>query len=381
MKIAVNTRLLLKNRLEGIGWFTYENLKRIVRAHPEHEFYFLFDRKYSPEFIFADNVHPVVLFPPSRHPVLWYLWFEWAVPHALKKIEPDLFLSPDGYLSLRLKIPQISVIHDINFVHRPKDLPALTRWYYQYYFRRFALKAKRVVTVSAFSKHDICLTYRIPSNKVDVVCNGANSIFAPLPPEKIKATKEKYTKGHDYFMFVGSLHPRKNVSGLLSAFDAFVDRYRTDHKVVIVGEKAFLTAELDQTYNQMRYGDDVIFTGRLDTEELKNVLASATALVFVPFFEGFGIPIIEAMRTDTPVIASNTTSLPEVAGDAALFVDPNNVEAIADAMHKIATNEKLRNTLIEKGRIQREKYSWDTAAQKLWESIEKCLSDEDDSMA
>ena len=100
MKIAINTRFLLKDKLEGIGWFTYEAVKRMVLAHPEHEFHFLFDRKYAEEFIFAKNVTPHVLFPPARHPFLWYAWFEYAVPRALKKIKPDVFLSTDGYLSL-----------------------------------------------------------------------------------------------------------------------------------------------------------------------------------------------------------------------------------------------------------------------------------------
>jgi len=374
MKIVVNTRLLLRNKLEGIGWFTYESFKRITSAHPEHEFYFLFDRKCSDEFIFAKNVHPVVLFPPSRHPLLWWIWFEFSVPYALKKIKPDLFVSPDGYLSLRTDVPQLAVIHDINFYHRPQDLPFTSRFYYRHFFPRFAHKAKRIVTVSEFSKQDICHSYYVSPEKVDVVYNGANSEFRPLTPQEVIDTKKKYSGGYDYFMFVGSLHPRKNVSGLLHAFDNFISKYRTDHKVLIVGEKMFFTSDLDQTYNQMRYGDDVLFTGRLDTSELKFVLGAATAMVFVPFFEGFGIPIVEAMYAGVPVIASNTTSLPEVAGDAALYVDPADVDDIAEAMHKISVDEELRNKLINNGALQRHKFSWDLTAEKLWKSIEMCLN-------
>ncbi len=373
MKIAVNTRLLLKDKLEGIGWFTFENLKRITVNHPEHEFYFLFDRKFSDEFIFSKNVHAIIVSPPSRHPLLWIAWFEYSIPKILKKLDIDLFVSPDGYLSLRTEVPQLAVIHDINFYHRPKDLPLSSRLYYQYYFPKFAKKAKRIVTVSEFSKKDICFSYHISPKKVDVVYNGANSIFHSLTPDEIKATKDKYSSGSDYFLFVGSLHPRKNVSGLLNAFDLFISQHRTDHKVVIVGEKMFFTAELDQTYNQMRFGDDVLFTGRLDINELKNVFGAATALVFVPFFEGFGIPIVEAMYSGIPVICSHCTSLPEVAGDAALYVNPLDVEAIAEAMHKISSDPNLRNELIAKGKAQREKFSWDSSAEKLWASIEKCL--------
>ena len=134
MKIAINTRLLLKDKLEGIGWFTYETLKRITTQHPEHEFFFIFDRQYSEEFIFAKNVTPIVLTPPTRHPFLWILWFEYRIPRLLKKIGADVFVSTDGYISLRTKTPQVDVIHDINFVHFPKQLPFLTSWYYNKYF-------------------------------------------------------------------------------------------------------------------------------------------------------------------------------------------------------------------------------------------------------
>ena len=127
MKIAVNTRLLLPDKLEGIGWVAFETLKRITRAHPEHEFYFIFDRKWDDMFIFSDNVTPVAVSPQARHPFLYYLWFEWSVPHILKKVKADLFLSPDAYLSLRTEVKSIAVFHDLNFEHYPNDLPFLER--------------------------------------------------------------------------------------------------------------------------------------------------------------------------------------------------------------------------------------------------------------
>lgn len=375
MKIAINTRLLLKDRLEGIGWFTFENFKRITLSHPEHDFYFIFDGRCCKDFIFGDNVHPIILGPRTRQPFMWLIWFEFLIPRVLKKIKADMFVSPDGYLSLSTKVPQLSVIHDINFVHRPNDFPLIPRLYYQRFFPKFAKKACRIATVSEFSKHDICVSYNVDPEKVDVVYNGANTYYRPLNEEEKQATKAKYTHGFDYFMFVGSLHPRKNVGGLLTAFDMFKTRYKSDHKLVIVGEKMFLTSDLDLIYNQMRYGDDVIFTGRMETEDLENVLGASTALVFVPFFEGFGIPIVEAMYAGVPVICSNTTSLPEVAGEAALYVDPEDVKAISNAMEKISSDDDLRNSLIEKGQQQKQKYSWDRSALNLWHSIEKCAQE------
>src|ERR1039457_2407091 len=154
MNIAVNTRLLIKDKLDGIGWFTYESLKRITVQHPEHSFYFIFDRKFNPEFIFSNNITPIVLYPQARHPLLFYLWFEYSLSSLLKRLNADLFLSPDGYLSLKSDTKSLAVIHDLNFEHYPNDLPFLVRKYYRYYFPKFANKATIIATVSEFSKQD-----------------------------------------------------------------------------------------------------------------------------------------------------------------------------------------------------------------------------------
>ncbi len=373
MNIAVNTRVLLNNKLEGIGWFTYETMKRIARNHPEHNFYFIFDRPYHKDFIFADNVKPVVVGPPARHPVLFYYWFEKKIPGVLKQIHADLFISPDGYLSLTTCIKSIPVIHDISFMHNPKDFPFGVRNYYQYFFPRFAKKAERIVTVSEFSKSDISEKFRIPYSNIDVVYNGSKTIYQPLTTEEIKKTKHKYTNGEDFFLFVGALSPRKNVANLLTSFDIFKTKTQSKFKLVIVGEKMFKTKDMKTSFQRMKFKDDVVFTGRLNPKELRNFYGSAHALTFVPYFEGFGIPIIEAMNCDTAIITSNITSMPEVAGDAALLVDPFSVSSIADAMIHLVKNPNLRNELIEKGKIQRQKFSWDKTAEKFWNSIEKVL--------
>nr|MDA3928957.1 glycosyltransferase [Prolixibacteraceae bacterium] len=144
-------------------------------------------------------------------------------------------------------------------------------------------------------------------------------------------------------------------------------------KLLFVGEPMWNTSFLSSTLNEMKYIKDIVFTGRLSTEVLQMVLASADALTLVSFYEGFGIPIIEAMYCDVPVICSSITSLPEVAGDAVLYVDPNSVEQIANAMNQIALYPDLRKSLIIKGRNQRKKFSWDNTANKVWSSIEKTI--------
>lgn len=371
VKIAVNTRLLIKGKLEGIGWFTYENLKRITTQHPEHEFYFLFDRKFHNDFIFSDNVKPLVVHPQARHPILYYLWFEHAIPRALDKIGADIFFSPDGYLSLKSKTPSINVFHDLNFEHYPNDLPLIERKFYRHYFPEYAFKAIRIATVSEYSKKDIVNLYGVDKDKIDVVYNGANESFKPVNDEVKRITKKHYSSGFPYFLFVGSLHPRKNLARLFPAYDQFKETDNQGIKLVIVGEKKWWTDAIEKAYEQMQYKSDVIFTGRLDIEQLHNVIASALAVTYVSYFEGFGIPILEAFYCNTPVITSKVTSMPEVAGNAALLVDPMSVSSISLAMTRMATDEKLRLSLIEKGIERSKMFSWQKSSERLWNSIEK----------
>lgn len=368
MKIAVNTRLLLKDKLEGIGWVAYETLSRIVKAHPDDEFYFLFDRKPDPKFIFAENVKPVVLFPQARHPFLYIIYFEISVCRALRRIKPDVYLSTDAYLSLRSKTPQIAVFHDINFEHFPQDFPRLALWHYKKFFPKFAHKAKKIITVSEFSKQDIIDNYKVEPDKIDVVYNGANEGFKPLSEEEKIKIRNQYTAGYQYFMFVGSLHPRKNLARLFPAFDLFKERTGSDVKLLIVGEKRWWTEPIQKAYEAMKHKDDVVFVGHLQMAELHRVTAAALASVYVSYFEGFGIPIVEAYKCDVPVITSNVTSMPEVAGDAALLVDPFDIESIAGAL-ELVMDENVRNSLIEKGRARRNDFSWDKAAEQWYKVI------------
>ncbi len=377
MKIAVNTRLLLKDKLEGIGWFTYESLKRIVASHPEHSFYFIFDRKYDNEFVFADNVTPIVVGPPARHALLHYIWYEISIPRVLKKIEPDIFISPDAFLSLSSKYPDLIVIHDLNFEHFPEHMPWLWRRYYRYFTPRYAKKAKRIATVSEFSKSDIVEQYSVDPEKVDVVYNGSNNNFKPVFDKDKKETKHKFSDGCDYFVFVGALNPRKNLANIFKAFDRFKSDNKSTIKFAVVGEKMYWTDDIKHAYEMMKYKGDVIFTGRLEPDELSKVVGSSVALVYTSFFEGFGIPIVEAFNAEVPVITSNVTSMPEIAADAALLVDPESVEQISDAMSRLLSDTELASSLVEKGKLRREDFTWDRTAENVWKSIEKTINNND----
>ncbi len=374
MRIAVNTRLLIKGKLEGIGWFTYESLKRIVAAHPEHEFIFIFDRKPHPDFIFGDNVKAVVAHPQARHPILWYLFFEYGVRRVLKKYKPDLFLSLDGWLCLNASVKSLAVIHDLNFEAHPEFLPNHIGRYYRHFFPKFARKANRIATVSEFTKSDISNRYGVSADRIDVVYNGANKAFRPLNSSEIQEVRQMYSGGNPYFLFVGLIHPRKNLENQLRAFEIFKRETQSEMKFLVVGARHWWSAELEAITTKSEFKDDIHLLGRKSLDDLVLLYGAAFALMYVSYFEGFGIPITEAFQAETPVITSTESSMPEICGNAGLVVDPQSTEDISSAMKKLAGDDLLRQKLIDEGIKRRSYFSWDKTAELLWRSIEKAIS-------
>ncbi len=368
MRIGVNTRLLLPNRLEGIGRFAYEVLIRMVKSHPEHDFVFFFDRKFDSQFVFSDNVTPFVLYPQARHPVLYKIWFDYSITRALKKHKIDVFFSPDGYLSTRTKVPQLPVIHDLNFEHYPEDLPQKDLKYYKTNFPKFAQIANHILTVSEYSKQDISKQYGIGLDKISVAFNGVSDQFEP---KSDKATlRIKYTSDKGYFVYVGALHKRKNISRMLQAYDLFIEETKSEKKLVIVGTKLFKTPEIEEVYHSMQHQESILFTGRLSDSELAATIASSDGMLYISYFEGFGIPIIEAFKCGVPVLASNVTSLPEVGGDVAFYCNPFEVGSI------VAGIKKLDQALISSTDLiaQAEKFSWDNTAKVVWNVLDQVYS-------
>ena len=372
--IAVNTRILVSNKLEGIGNFTAEIFKRLVEWNPDYEFHFIFNYPYDEAFIFGDNVIPHIIQPPARHPILVKIWYDFSLKRKLKQIKPDVFISPDAITSLTTDVKTITVIHDLGFVHRPNDLPRSWRKFYNKYSPKFAEKSERIATVSQYSKQDLINSYSIPEEKIDVVYNGVKSNFKPLDSVKTKELTDKKTQGNPYFFYIGSLHPRKNILNLLKGFDDFKVKDAKNTKLVIGGDFLFKSPEIQEALATLKFKKDIILTGRLSDDDLNKWLSGATALTYIPYFEGFGIPVLEAMSCNTPVITSNVTSLPEIAGNAAHFVSPDSITEIAEGLRKVSESPDYQNELIKKGQQQLKEFSWDKSANLLWESIQKVLA-------
>lgn len=372
-RIAINTRYLFKGKLEGFGWYSYEISRRLVEQHPEHEFYFFFDRKFDQEFIFSQNVRGIVLNPPARHPILWRIWYDFSVKIALKKYKIDVFFSPDGFVSLNTNVKQICTIHDLNFEHYPKDVPSHIYKFLHIYFPLFINKADKVLTISNFSKSDIIKQYGVPSEKIQVIWNGTSAVFQVKSSELIQTYRNTFSQGKPYFIFVGSLNPRKNVNRMLEAFFQYAEDKNNDWNLVIVGE-AMWKNQMQIIQIPEDLTSRITFTGRLSQNELVNVTASAGAMVFVSYFEGFGLPLVEAMKCGVPILAADASSLPEIAADAAIYCDPFSVDEIKNGMIEISKNSELQNQLIQNGFERGKLFDWDKTAQQVWLEIEKLIN-------
>ncbi len=370
MRIAVNARFLIKEKMEGIGWYTFEIIRRIVEAHPEDEFIFIHDRPLDPSFLIADNVKSVKTLVPSRHAILWYFWFEHSIPRILKKEKADLFLSFDGHLSINTKVPTLYVLHDLAYLHYPNEINESALRFYKYFIPKYIDRAEKIVSVSQHGKQDLKKHFpHISESKISVVGNGCRQVFKPLSKTEKEATRKKYSDGRPFIFYVGAVQPRKNISRLIQAME-YVVKNNPNVQLLLAGRQAWKTDKIRQTWEESKYKDNIQFLGYVEDTEMAKILASSEALVYPSLFEGFGVPVLEAMHCEVPVITSKGSSMEEVADKAAVLIDPNSTEDIGEAINKVINNPSLANRLIDAGKTQREKYNWDIAAKKMYSLIE-----------
>jgi len=374
MRIAVNTRFLLPGKLEGLGWYTHEVVRRMVLAHPEDEFVFLFDRPYDSQFVYADNVTPVVVPPPARHPVLWYAWFDWAVPLVLKRYKPDVFFSPDGYCSLRSTVPVVMTLHDVIPLHQAHQIPWTPRIYYQHFLPRFVQRADHIFTVSEHVKRDIVQTCAVSPERISVAYNGVRCGFLPIAMEQQQIIRTTFSQGKPYFLYTGSIHPRKNVDVLIRAFDAFKMATDTDVQLIIAGRFAWQVGAVKSAFESAVHRNAIHFLGYVPDDDLPGLYAAAVAMVNLSGDEGFGLPLVEAMACGTPVVASDIPVFREVGGDAVLLVDYHHIEQVSNGLQRVLNEPLLRAQLISKGLTRTALFSWDDAAQSIFTGLHR-LSD------
>ncbi|TPG63706.1 glycosyltransferase family 4 protein [Hymenobacter nivis] len=385
MHIAVTTRFLLPgNQLEGLGRYTFETLRELVHQHPECTFHFLFDRPYDPRYVLGPNVVPHVLGPPARHPLLILAWYEGAVAWWLRRHRPAALLSPESFTVLNTRVPRVLVLHDLAYLHRPHDVSRLVHRYYTYFMPRFARAAAQLVAVSEATRHDVAAQLGLPAGPIRVAYNAPAAQFRPQPAAQQAAVRAQFSAGQPYFLFVGALQPRKNLANLLRAFGLYKagegvgaaagEGPAAAVQLLVVGREAWQAGPIFEAYRQLPPAVQaaVHFTGRVGEDELAGLYAAALATVYVPFFEGFGLPVVEAQASGCPVVTSNLSSLPEVAGGptGALLCDPHQPAAIAEALAQLSRDEPLRLRLRAAGLANVARFSWVRSAEVLWEALQ-----------
>ncbi|MGD2166306.1 MAG: glycosyltransferase family 1 protein [Anaerolineae bacterium] len=315
----------------------------------------------------AEAVEPATDLPVLRSrvdtskPASRVLWEQLRQPRVLREIKADLIHGPVFVGPLVAPCPIVTTIHDLSFIRFPRLFRPVNRLYLTTMTRLSARRARRLIAVSEYTARESVELLSIPREKIKVVYHGVNGAFRPLPDEEVTSFRTRRDLPEQFVVFVGTLEPRKNLVRLIEAFAEVQDGR---HKLVLAGGKGWLCEELFARVEDLGLENDVQFPGYVPNEELPLWYNAAMALVYPSLYEGFGMPVTEAQACGTPVLASNTSSLPEAAGDAALLVDPHDAEAIAAGLRQILSDSALREQLSRRGLEHAQTFSWPRTARE-----------------
>jgi glycosyltransferase involved in cell wall biosynthesis len=359
----------VKNRV-GIGEYAFELLKQFekVRKNGLKFVVYLKENPLSDMPEESDNLRYKVVGPKKA-------WTQFALPLNLylEKNKPDVFFTPSHYSPRFSPVRTAISIMDLSYVHFPglfnkDDLYQLTNW-----TRYSAKKASLIFTISNSSKDDIIREYEVDSKRVLVTHLGIKKgLESETKSLNMKDLQDKFGINKKYILFVGTLQPRKNIAKLIEAFSKIKQK---DVDLVIVGKKGWLYEEILAAPGKFEVSDRVRFLDFVSDEDLPSIYRNAECFVLPSLYEGFGLPVLEAMKYGCPVIASNVSSLPEAGGDAALYIDPGDINDVVQKIEKLLTDKKLREEMIEKGYNQIKKFSWEKAAKQTLEALEELANE------
>lgn len=372
MKIGVDARTLLGNR-SGVGNYLANSIE--FGAFDGHTVFAYYDD--------STDGPPPDLSIPERTTLHWrplnaptivnrllgpmqpVWWVNRTLCRVLRQDAVDAYFGPNFVQPLSFTKPSVLVVHDVIYRAFPTALPRAYRWYLRAFLTVSLWRADHVLTVSEHSKHDIMRYHDVASDRITVAYGAADTIYRPrdLSEETLSRLQQKYDLPDRFVLYVGNLEPRKNVAVLFDALSRFADGERPP--LVVVGKKQLTDDELSAAYERCGFKDDVRFTGYVSDEDLPLLYNAASVFVFPSLYEGFGLPVLEAMQSGVPVVASDRSSIPEVVGDAGTTVDPLSPEALSNALRELWTDAGVRERYRTDGRQRAAQFSWERTADRI----------------
>lgn len=376
MKIALDVRTITPTR-SGVGNYVLHLLRGLEQAGPGHQL-FLVGQAANFEALGRDLPAPgealCTRLSHESHP-LGDLWEHLWLPGALDRSGVDVLHGPATLVPLtNSRHASVVTIHDLVAFLFPDTIPRKYALYMRWLIRRVVHRADHIISVSRNTKDDLVQVLGVTPEKITVVYEAPTSRFQRVEDQNaLEAVRRRYGIDGPFFYHLGNIEPRKNLVRLIKAFLKVRSRRPGEVKLVISGQKGWLTNKIFRALGPMDYGQDIIFTGYLPTSDLPLLMNASLAFVFPSLYEGFGLPVLEAMCCGTPVVTSNISSLPEIVGGAAVLVDPYDERAIANGMERVLEDAELRAELRAKGIERARQFSWQRAAQETLMVYDKAL--------
>ncbi|HEY75169.1 MAG TPA: glycosyltransferase family 4 protein [Thermoflexia bacterium] len=350
------------HRRAGLGRYAESLARALVAAEPDRYGLF-YNRERGIEPLAGLEHLPTRTVALGYKPWRMAVWLGQLTRVGFDRLLSDalLFHATEHLLLPLRSIPTVLTVHDLIFRHLPDHHKPLNRWYLNLAMPLYCRRATHVIAVSAHTRDDLVASYGLLPEKITVIYEAAAPHFRPQPPEKVAAVRARYGLPERYILSVGTIEPRKNLSRMLAAFERVYEEGLTDGWV-IVGKRGWLYGDFFSRLEQSPVRGAVLFPGYVPDEDLPAVYAGAQALVFPSLYEGFGLPVLEAMACGTPVLASRGSSIPEVGGEAALYFDPLDTEEMTEAILRLLRDPVLREEMRERGFVQARRFSWSKAA-------------------
>ncbi len=368
MRIGIDASSILPEKT-GVGYYTLNLLRNLLALDQENQ-YVIFLNSYTRSLPDASLLKQPNVTIKQFHmpgPLLINLWrYLHAPPIELFLGKLDLFHSASTYVPPQLTGLRVATVYDLYFLMHPEDCDVLGGKYHLHTLPRRLKRLDRIIAVSNHTKNDLIKLLNIPAEKITVIYGGIDTTTFRLILDKnlLESIREEYCLPNNYILSVSTLEPRKNFEGLLFAYKRLKEILHNPPKLVIVGRQGWKAEHISQTVKQLRLKRDVIFAGYVTEEHLPMIYNSALLFICPSLYEGFGLPVLEAMACGVPVIVSNTSSLREIAKEAGITVDPHNYYEMAEKMKELIMTHRLRDQLRDKGLEHVRMFSWELCARK-----------------